>query len=206
MFEHLDDTDPPTPNQRHREAVLRRGRALRRRRLLAQASGSVAAAVALLIAGAAVMRASGDRAQEVRTAAPGNDTVTSSGITGTSTPTTLAPAPTSTTNTTALVSRGWSATPTSGPAGTEVSVSGGGCAAPGDYVQILLNSENRRNYQSFDNNFIQTSADGSWQGKIRVPLEARAGGYILRALCIAGVEPHFAYEDKHFSVTGIPVP
>ena len=107
----------------------------------------------------------------------------------------------------------WSATPTSGPAGTEVTVTGEGCSAP-DHSGVAEINLGDYTAQSQGGTFlvatvaITAGGDGSWVGTLTVPQGVDPShSFVVGGEChlvLAGQQPeHYGdYEGIPFDVTG----
>lgn len=96
----------------------------------------------------------------------------------------------------------FTSTPSSGPAGTVISVNGSGCDGPTVSVQLIDANEAvvATATLNVDDNQAQT-----WEGTLTVPDDAAIGAGIITAHCSFSVESGFNYVPNDFTVTA-PAP
>jgi hypothetical protein len=94
--------------------------------------------------------------------------------------------------------------PSSGPPGTVVNISGGGCvpgvmvSASQDYVEVVSTTSPPAALH------LAVAADGSWNGAFVIPANASAGPVAVTAICFSGGLPSLTatYLPQMFTVTG----
>jgi hypothetical protein len=99
--------------------------------------------------------------------------------------------------------------PTSGPPGTVISISGQGCGRTGvatSAIDVVVNLTTTDRQTGFDFAHVATRPDGSWAGTLTVPVGADPSiGYLVNADCsMNGDEALFEYESVPFHVTSLP--
>jgi hypothetical protein len=96
------------------------------------------------------------------------------------------------------------ASPSEGPTGTRIVVSGSGCTLPattlsGDAVVVVLA---RPEGDAVFTAQLAVAPDGSWQGEVAAPAGTPAGELLVSARCIAPEQDLVVYEPASHTVTG----
>jgi hypothetical protein len=145
---------------------------------------------------------SADAAAPTTTVATTTTSPTTTAAVTTAPPATTAPKPTTApAPTTTAAPRGpaFDITPTSGPAGTRVTASGGGCQGESYGAGIYIHDPSG---QGVDGDGTSTQPDGTWRLEFAMGNYSGPGKYTIRAVCMdASSKVVFEYAPRTFTVT-----
>lgn len=95
----------------------------------------------------------------------------------------------------------FTSSPRSGPPGTAVTASGGGCTgAEGGHVSLTRTGAET----SLASVAIQVHRTGEWASTLRVPTDAPAGEYVIGAICTFERGTPNLYRDNSFTIVSAP--
>jgi hypothetical protein len=95
----------------------------------------------------------------------------------------------------------FTSSPRSGPPGTAVTASGGGCTgAEGGHVSLSRTGSQA----SLATAAIQVRPTGEWASTLRVPADAPAGEYVIGAICTFERGTPNLYRDNRFTIVAAP--